>query len=349
MGWLGDFFNGLFGFAKNERQIAANKSLQEDAQAFNFEMQKDAQRYNSAEAEKAFARQEEFYIKHSSPAAQIASLRSAGVNPFSLGGTGNGPVASSSPASSGASSSGVGSVGTLSNPLDAIIQMARLKMEQEANDANVAKTKAETRSIETNTSWLDEINSTSLEKMRSEIKSNQGAYDKAMQDIKESLSRIDVNNSTIVVNGERIKLMGSQRDLNASVQAINQLDAQKAEMLLPYVQARAEADIAYTTAKTAEARNSAERLMYEANMSMLGVMREADLIDKGYYDYVVSQAEWEAKSAKRDYKWKPVNDICSNVSKIAVGVGSVLSGVASLKGVPSAPSVPVAPATLTFF
>lgn len=136
MGWLGDFFNGLFGFAKNERQIAANRSLQEDAQAFNFEMQKDAQRYNSAEAEKAFARQEEFYIKHSSPAAQIASLRSAGVNPFSLGGTGSGPVASSSPASSGVASSGIGSVGTLSNPLDTIIQMARLKMEQSSVEAD---------------------------------------------------------------------------------------------------------------------------------------------------------------------------------------------------------------------
>lgn len=169
MGWLDSLFSGLFGTFNNERQINANKAMQEDAQAFNFEMQKDAQRYNSAEAEKAFARQEEFYVKYSSPAAQIASLREAGVNPFSAAGAGNGPVASSSAASSGAASSGIASPGSLSNPLDAIIQMARLKMEHEANAASVAKTKAETKQIETDTSWIDQINFANLEESRQRI------------------------------------------------------------------------------------------------------------------------------------------------------------------------------------
>lgn len=307
--------------------------------------EREANEYSARQAELAFERESEFYEKNQSMSAQIAAQREAGINPFGINGSASsGPVVNSSAPSSVAPT---GSQGF--DPIALAMQVAQFQLQKRATEAQIGKTTAETKNIETNTSWLGQINSTTLEKMRSEIKANEGAYDKAMQDIKESISRVDVNNSTIEVNGEHIQLMGSQRDLNASVQAINKLDAEKAEKLMPYVQARAEADIAYTTAKTQEAKFAAEKQMYEANISMLGVMREADLIDKGYYDNLVSQSKWEAKGAKRDYKWKPVNDVCSNLSKIAVGVGSVLTGVSSLMRVPSSSPVSAAPSKLTFF
>lgn len=195
MGWLDSLIGGAFGIATNERQIAANKQLQDDAQAhaaamqedsqeFNFAMQQDAQRYNSAEAEKAYNREVEFYEKYSSPKAQIASMMEAGVNPFSIAGSGSGPIARSSAASSGAASSGVGSVGAvgagvLSNPLESILALARLKMDKQIADAQIGKTKAETENISAdtvqinkNTEWIDRLNSMSVKESESVISKN---------------------------------------------------------------------------------------------------------------------------------------------------------------------------------
>lgn len=195
MGLLDSLIGGVTGVITNERQIAANKRSQEDAQAhaaamqedsqeFNFAMQQDAQRYNSAEAEKAYNREVEFYEKYSSPKAQIASMIEAGVNPFSITGASSGPMARSSAASSGVASSGVGSVGAvgagaLSNPLESILALARLKMDKQLAEVQIGKTKAETENISAetvqinkNTEWIDRLNGMSVKESESVISKN---------------------------------------------------------------------------------------------------------------------------------------------------------------------------------
>lgn len=97
-------------------------------------------------------------------------------------------------------------------------------------------------------------------------------------------------------------------------------------MLLPYIQARQEAEIALTNAKTEEAKNSAESLMYDANLKMLKSLVDAKLIDSSYYDSVIDQAHWDVKYKKREYKWKPINDICHNISMLCIGAGSLFTG-----------------------
>lgn len=356
------------------------KALQEDSQAFTAEQQEDSQtfnaeqaeltrRYNAAEAEKARDFQEQFYEKYSSPKAQISSAMEAGVNPFGLAGSGSGPTVSTSPASSGAaSSSPAGAAGVSSSPLarisnilPSIFEMIMEKKSQDRSDkvaeSDISRNEAEAeyfrssaRNLDKETSWIDRINELDLDRVRSEISKNESEVDRNLQAVKEFISNISVNDKRIELMGADIELRGAEKELAATKAAVEKLNAQQLELLMPYIQARQEADIAYTTAKTNEAQFSAEKQMYDANMSMLKVMVEADLIDKGYYDSLVKEAQWSAAMAKREYKWKPVNDVCSNVSKIAIGVGSVLSGVASLKGVPApAPAPAPSPASLTFF
>lgn len=73
------------------------------------------------------------------------------------------------------------------------------------------------------------------------------------------------------------------------------MNAKQIEMLLPYIQARQEAEIALTNAKTDEAKYSAESAMYDANLKMLKSLVDAKLIDSSYYDSVIDQAHWDAK------------------------------------------------------
>lgn len=106
---------------------------------------------------------------------------------------------------------------------------------------------------------------------------------------------MDKMDSEIEVNGALVDLHGSQQVLNESRSAVEKLNAKQIEMLLPYIQARQEAEIALTNAKTEEAKNSAESLMYDANLKMLKSLVDAKLIDSSYYDSVIDQAHWDVK------------------------------------------------------
>lgn len=285
----------------------------------------ESQRFSQQMAEDQWNREAEFYEKNQSISAQLQQMKDFGVNPYSLGSggvnVGSAPSVSS-PHSSPASSISVGSSGSLSEIYSAVMQAKDFSIRKEKADAEANYYNALAEEARTRTPWIDRINGKTIDKMISEIGVNETKVDEMLQSIKESNSRIEVNNSTIEVNGQRIELMGSQTELNASQEFLNKLNAKQVQELLPYVKKIYEAN--------------SERSVYDAEMSMLKVMVERGLIDDGYYKTLVERGEWETKGAKRNYKWKPINDICSNVSKICVGAASVIG---SLKGGGPSPSL----------
>lgn len=352
---------------KDENQIQRDfaASQQEDAQEFNaLEAQKnrdfqsaeaaltrdfnalEAQKnrdFQSAEAEAAYDRQTEFYEKYQSIGAQMRQYEESGLNPALLaGGVSVGSTPSSSPASgssaSASSASGSmassGSLGASVASLPGIISLAEGLLSVEQMKAVIQNLKkegshieAETAQIQKNTDWIDKLNIADLKMISSNIDVNSSQVEKNLQSVKESMSNVDLNHSKILVNGADIELKGNQSILSATQSVVNNLTAQKLEKLMPYIEARMEADISYTNAKTNTERYNAEDKMYEANIKMLRGMVEAGLIDKGYYDSMVDEKLWNAKSAKREYKWAPINDICSNVSKLAIAGSSVVSSL----------------------
>lgn len=291
--------------------------------------EREANAFTAAETEKAYQREVDFYEKFSSPKAQIQSQLQAGINPYSMS-TGAGPVASSSGGSSVAPTGGTDLMGFMQSMLNFSLHKKEIDSAISLNRSVEAKNYADAENTTKNTSWIDRINEINFDKMQSDIKVNEQKVNESIQTVQESVSRVNVNNKQLQIGDSTIELNGTQAELNKTKAICYELDAEKASLLMPYIKARQEAEIALTNAQADEARYSAEKQMYDANVSMLKGMVEADLISQGYYDNLVSKSTWEARGEKRDYKWKPVNDVCSNVSRIAIGVGSVVSGVSAL-------------------
>lgn len=291
-------------------------SAQQEQNDFARSERLESQRFNQQMAVDQWQRETEFYEKNQSISAQLQQMKDFGVNPYSLGSggvnVGSAPSVSA-PHSSPASATSVGSSGSLSEIFSAVMQAKDFNIRKAKSDAEANYYNALAEEARTRTPWIDRMNQTTIDKMISEIGVNHSKVDETLQSIKESASRIEVNNSTIEINGARVQLMGSQVELNASQEILNKLNAEQVEALLPYV-------------KKIYKANS-EKAVYDAELSMLKAMVERGLIDDGYYKTLVEQSQWEAKGAKRSYKWKPVNDVCSNVSKICVGAASVIGAL----------------------
>lgn len=336
MGWLGSLIDGIFGTVNNAgnvyHQIAENRK-DRDFNASQAQLNRD---FQSKEAELAYQRQLDFYDSRQSPAAMVEQYEEAGLNPALLAG-GAGASGSSSPQSSPSGSAASVSSSRLPEMVDVMksaVELQAIKASIAESKARSSKTNAEEEKIRKETSWIDTYNTTNVESLKagidqvkSNINVNEQQVQESLQRVQESLKRMDKMDSEIEVNGALVDLHGSQQVLNESRSAVEKMNAKQIEMLLPYIQARQEAEIALTNAKTEEAKNSAESLMYDANLKMLKSLVEAKLIDSSYYDSVIDQAHWGVKYKKREYKWKPVNDICHNVSMLAIGAGSLMSGV----------------------
>lgn len=322
--------------AYSSREAELNRQWQSSEAALN-------RNFQAKQAEEAYQRQVDFYNTYQSPSAMVQQYKDAGLNPALMvgGNVGQTSVPSSSAPSgsmpSGSAPSGYVDSGDPSGVLSFIMNLLGFRSRLSRMNAETANINADTAQKEKQTSWLDSYNTTNIEslkagidKVRSDIKVNSSLIDKNIQDIAESMKRVDVHDSTISVNNALIDLHGSQKVLNETRSAVEKLNASTIEAMLPYVQARQEAEIALQVAKTEEARASAEDKMYDANLKMLRGLVEAKLVDSSYYDDVISQAHWSTKAKKREYKWAPVNDICHNMSMLLIGAGSVMSGSASV-------------------
>lgn len=337
MGLISSLIDGAFATANNAGNIAHQIKENEKDRAFNAEQARLNRNFQSKEAELAYERQQEFYDTRQSPAAMVQQYHDAGLNPALLSG---GVSGSSSPQSSPSGSAAHASSSAMPQMLDvmkSVVDLEAIKSSIAESKARKQKTEAEEQKIRKETSWIDTYNTTNVESMKagieqvkSNIEVNEQQVQESLQRVQESLKRMDKMDSEIEVNGALVDLHGSQRVLNESRSAVEKMNAKQIDMLLPYIQARQEAEIALTNAKTDEAKFSAESLMYDANLKMLKSLVDAKLIDSSYYDSVIDQAHWDAKYKKREYKWKPVNDICHNVSMLCIGAGSLMSGGASV-------------------
>lgn len=298
----------------------------------------EANKYSAAQAEEQYAREVEFYEKYQSPKAMMQQ----GINPFGVSGSTGGHTASGgSPQSVAPAQSGMNILDLVQSIVGMSMANKQYKLESRKVDISEQLASAESQLMQSQASeankriqWYDILSQLNIDEIKQRIAESKQRVNESLQNIKESISRVDVNNNTIQLGNARIELMGTENELNVTKAALNRLDADKASLLMPYVQSRAEAEQALIKAQTDEARMSAERQMYDANVSMLKGMVEADLIDKGYYDKLVESQDWKTAQSKRDYKWSPINDVCSNFSKICVGVGSV---VGAFKGTSSMP------------
>lgn len=338
-----NWFKKMTGSGLTNAQKEANDFSSREAE-LNRQWQsaeaEENRRFQSKQAEEAYQRQVDFYNSYQSPSAMVKQYEDAGLNPALMvgGSLGQTSVPSSSAPSgsmpTGSAPSGHVDSGDPSGVLSFIMNLMGFRSKINRENAETANINADTAQKEKQTSWLDSYNTTNIEsmragidKVRSDIKVNASAIDKNIQDIAESIKRVDVHDSTISVNNALIDLHGSQKVLNETRSAVERLNAKTIEQMLPYVQARQEAEIALQVAKTDEARYSAEDKMYDANLKMLRALVDAKLVDSSYYDDVISQAHWSTKAKKREYKWSPVNDICHNLSMLLIGAGSVMSGV----------------------
>lgn len=323
--------------AQKGRDFASQ--LQEDSQAFNSAEAELNRQFQSKEAEAAFERQREFYDEYQSIGAQVRQYQEAGLNPALLaGGASVGSTPSSSAASGGAASSPVASGGSASSsPISAamsslpeiamigkhLAEIANIKADTNLKDSIGNKTDIEA-------SWIDRLNSQDIKQSeqiisesRSNCELNSQKVNESAQSVQESIKRMDVMDSTISVNGTLVQLNLSQAQLNMVKSKVENLNAQTIEKILPYVEARQEAEIALTTAKTEEAKFAAEQNMYEANLRMLKGLVEADLIDQGYYDNVITESGWSVKQAKRNYHWQPINNLCTCFRDVSIGVSAL--------------------------
>lgn len=342
--FLSSGINTAGGIYNNERNIKIARETREDNQLFEAEQAQINRDFQSKEAELAFEREVDFYEQYKSPQAQVQQYKDAGLNPALLAGGIGATTSPSAAAPSGSQAHASGSAPVNNNPFSFVsdaFNFAGLAQAIEQRKADVKRTRAETDRIRAetdnitkNTSWIDYYNTASIDsmragidKVRSDIDVNESLVFKNIQDVKESMSRISVNDSTIQVNGALVDLHGSQQVLNECRSAVERLNAQIIKAMLPYVQARQEAEIALTNAKTDEARYSAEDKMYDANLKFLRSLVDAKLIDSSYYDSVIEQSHWSVKAKKREYKWQPINDICHNMSMLMIGAGSIMSGV----------------------
>ena len=337
MGWLDALISGSFSTANNAANVAHQVAENEKDRKFNAEQAQLNRDFQSKEAELAYERQLDFYNTTQSPQAMVSQYKDAGLNPALLvGGVSGASSPQSSPSGSSASSNG-SSIPQMTDVMKSIVDIESIKasIEEARSRANLNNKEADKVSKET--SWIDTYNTTEIESLkagidnvRSNIKLNEQKVQESLQNVQESLKRMDVMESQIEVNGALVDLHGSQTVVNESKDILQKMEAKQIDLLLPYIQARQEAEIALTNAKTEEARNSAESLMYEANLKMLKSLVDAKLIHSSYYDNVIDQANWDVKYKKREYKWRPINDICHNVSMLAIGAGSVMSGVGNI-------------------
>ena len=318
--------------------LVQQKKENEKDRKFNAAQAEKNRLFQAAEAEKAYEREVEFYNSTQSPSAMVEQYKNAGLNPALMAGgsVGAGSVSASAPSGSSASSS--------SSALPSMPSIMEAALSMKSILASIKKTEKETEGQEIDNqmkskevSWYDAYMSTNLEQMKSsidkvksDIEVNGSLVEKNLQDVQESLKRVELHDSTIEVNGSVVELNGSQKDLNEVKSIMENMNVEHMKKLLPFVERLKEAEIALAQAKTAEANSHAEKLIYDANFSMLKCITEMKLIDSSYYDSVIDQAHWDAKYKKREHKWAPIQNICHDVSMLMIGAGSLIGGVSKL-------------------
>lgn len=140
MGIFGDIINGILGISSLGYEINKDAHLtgaQREANAFSAEQSEIDRRFQSAEAEKARAWQEEQYLKYNSPAAQVHQYEAAGINPALMFGDPMTPASMQTSAPAGSAASSVNPTGgDLVGMIGQMLSLSKLDSEIKNIDAD---------------------------------------------------------------------------------------------------------------------------------------------------------------------------------------------------------------------
>lgn len=253
----------------------------------NAQLQANA--FNAAEAQKARDFNLQMYQDYESPKAMMEQYRQAGLNPALMYEGYTPPAVSSNATASSVAPTSEANI--LTDGIQAILGMVSAKQQIDLQKAQIRSINADTEGKKIDNAnkqesydWQFKLNAENIKEIQSKIEKNSAEVDKITQDIKESASRIDVNNKQIEIGDKKIELMGSEQELNETKAAINRLEADKLEKLLPYVEQYQQAQISLMEAQTEQAKATAQNQLEQANYTFLKALAENRLLSEGYYE-----------------------------------------------------------------
>lgn len=218
--------------------------------------------------------------RYNAPAAQVARLAAAGINPASVFGSGT-SVAESAPVSGSAGASASGTDWSITGRMaqDALIplQMEQIQKGLDLTQSQIDKNKSETDKTTKEAAWIDRLNTAKEQSLSASTRLDQGRYDLLSTQKKEMLANIDKLEREADSEVEKQFLMASQRLLNdASVREINSL--------LPF-------KAAFLKAETANQRA-------QAGLALANEMYQRGLIDEGYITHLCNKVKADIKQSE---------------------------------------------------
>ena len=297
--------------------------------------EQQANAFNAEEAQKARDWEEQQYLKYEAPKAMIDQYQQAGLNP-ALMYEGYSPSAPMTDVSA-SSVSPHSETPIMSDMFSLVSGALNLKMSMDMNKANVRNMEQDThlKQVEAEGKSIDNKNKQraydlQFESTEWDIKATQQKIEESktkvnemLQGIKESASRIDLNNKQIEIGDSTIELQGTQADLNRAKETLTNLDAAKASLMLPYVQAVQEANLALMEAQTEAEWQKANKTLVEAEGQLLKNAADQKLIDGGYYEEMMLKQRRERKAITAN---ATVGNICNVINSVAKVADAVIPG-----------------------
>lgn len=296
---------------------------------------------------------ERMYNLYQSPEAQMRQYQEAGLNPALMYNGGvdiNGPSGGSAASASGAAGgenpqsgfervmgvmsqflnmiTGASSIGRSVVDLKNQTAQTNSTVSLQNSDAALKDAQTEQTKVQTNNAILDgELKQLDLSYKKQfyelDIKEQQARIDNLKKQGEKILSDIDVNNSVISLNGAQIDLtrgLTNKADkecaLITSQTLLTNLEAEKLQKVMPFVQAREAAELELTYATTEAQKADKQKKLADANEALMSVAKEEKIINSGYYEERVKDMKTSRRLGIVDCV---VGNIC-DVVKTGVGV-----------------------------
>lgn len=303
---------------------------------------------------------ERMYNMYQSPEAQMRQYQEAGLNPALMydGGVDiNGPSGGSAASASGAvggenPQSGFERVmGVMSQFLNmltgasnigqSVVQLQNQSAQTkstvalQSSDAALKGAQAEQTKVQTNNAILDgEMKQLELSYKKQfyelDIKEQEERISNLKKQGEKIMSEIDVNNSVISLNGAQIDLTRGLTNkaekecaLITSQTLLTNLEAEKLQKIMPFIEAKEAAELELTYATTDVQKADKEKKLAEAKEALMSVAKEQKIINSGYYEERVKGMKSDRRRATADCV---IGNICDIVK---TGVG-VVTGTAAL-------------------
>lgn len=355
---FGDIFDKYGALGADDDGNRSSKAIGRGAQFSNTQLAEMQFNHDEAQIDRDW--NERMYNMYQSPEAQMRQYQEAGLNPALMyqGGVDiNGPSGGSAASASGAVGgedpqsgfervmsvmsqflnmlTGASSIG------QSVVQLKNQTAETNSSvalqsaDAALKGAQTEQTKVQTNNAILDgEMKRLELSYKKQffdlDIKEQQERINNLKKQGEKILSEINVNNSVISLNGAQIDLtrgLTNKADkecaLLTSQTLLTNLEAEKLQKVMPYIQAREAAELELTYATTEAQKADKQKKLAEADEALMAAAKEQEIIDSGYYEERVKGMKSERRRAIADCV---IGNIC-DVVKTGVGV---VTGTAAL-------------------